>query len=458
MYNIDMKSVKSSFSLIKYLDSISKLDLSKLTDFLRLILEIKNEFDFDNAYVLITYKTPKNLIEYFNLNLKCQIIDMNDIDKINNPSLIVDMMFLTKLKVSLINKITSFKVDVISIGLHSGLNYRNGVRSRSFQNKLTVNFFNYYLGQYYNDSMNYLSKEIVISPIKSQIDLLSDENFKNILPKRKRNTNKASYNRVTIFGGSKKYLGASYLSYLSLTSLICGAGYVNIVVPNSLINSYLLKQPQATLFPFEDISGNYVFNQSQIDEVISSSKVILFGMGINVNLETYKILSYIITNFLGKLVIDASGLETLSRYGLDILLKRKCEIVLTPHVGEFSKLISISIDKILSRPVKYLKSFVRKYKVIVILKSSSSLIYDGKNTSLNISGNTGLAKAGSGDLLTGIIGGLLSNGVNMYTSTCLGSYILGYAANIETETCLEMSIVYLDIIKGIKKVLNKLFL
>ena len=123
---------------------------------------------------------------------------------------------------------------------------------------------------------------------------------------------------------------------------------------------------------------------------------------------------YLLLNFKGNLVLDADALNSLSKYGVDVLKEKACNAtILTPHIKEFSRLSCLEIDEILNNSVDICRDFAKKYGVIVNLKNNVSVISDGEMAYLNINGNAGLAKGGSGDVLSGITLGLVNKNDNI---------------------------------------------
>jgi len=132
------------------------------------------------------------------------------------------------------------------------------------------------------------------------------------------------------------------------------------------------------------------------------------------------------------IVIDADGLNALSKQP-EFLKELKIPKVLTPHLGEFSRLSKMSLEEIQGKIIEVVKRFSREWECTLVLKSASTVISDGVNVFINITGNTGLAKGGSGDVLGGMIASLLAQGVDPLKSSLLSVYIHGFTANLWVE-------------------------
>jgi NAD(P)H-hydrate epimerase len=172
-------------------------------------------------------------------------------------------------------------------------------------------------------------------------------------------------------------------------------------------------------------------------------------MGLGVSEDVFKGVEYLLGNYTGKLILDADGLNALAKYGsAELLLKKKCEVLITPHVKEFSRLTSKAVEDVLSDSLACAKDFADAYQVAVLLKGASTVITDGKQTFLNLSGCSAQAKGGSGDVLAGLIGGLCAQGLSVFDGGIVGSYIVGVSAELSSEDVTEYSALPTDFIQS----------
>jgi NAD(P)H-hydrate epimerase len=123
-----------------------------------------------------------------------------------------------------------------------------------------------------------------------------------------------------------------------------------------------------------------------------------------------------------------------------IIKDKKCQILLTPHVKEFSRLHNVSTEDVITNSISLAKEFANKYGVVVALKSSTTVITDGDRVCINITGNASLAKAGSGDVLAGLISGIATK-QDLFDSACVGAYVFGIAGEIASAEHSEYSVV-----------------
>lgn len=279
--------------------------------------------------------------------------------------------------------------------------------------------------------------------------------FKGFLPIRNQNTSKFDYGRAVLIGGSKEYGGAPLLSLSSLMALRMGAGFSTLYVPEPLYSIYIGREPQiiVSLFPSKD--DKLVYDEEFLSRLITKATSIAIGMGVTSFDETRKILNYLICNFQGNLIIDAGALTALSMMERPFE-KKKCNIVITPHTGEFSRLINVPREKIEKDPAKYAYEYANKNEITIILKGHESIITDGKEIYSNSFGNTGLAKAGSGDLLSGILCGVFAQNIpsSIAKKAAFCSYLLGASADYLLSKQNEYTIIASDIVAAIPEVLK----
>ena len=286
---------------------------------------------------------------------------------------------------------------------------------------------------------------------------LSMKDLKEIFQERKRDTHKGTYGYVGIMGGCMEYTGAIKLANMSSTALRAGCGVVRLIVPKSIetaIAPYLLEQ---TIFPIDhDEEYKMKFNQEELDSAVDKLKALAIGMGWGKGKSNKKILEYILKNKSFPCIIDADGLNTLSEMDLDILNQTNCKIILTPHLKEFERISKITIEDIKKNPIEIASSFAKKYDVILLLKGTTTIITDGKSTYLVNRGCPGMATAGSGDVLSGILVGMLGyNEANIRTVTA-GSYLAGTAGELAQEKYTDISMKASDTIEMIPEAIKNI--
>jgi hydroxyethylthiazole kinase-like uncharacterized protein yjeF len=313
-------------------------------------------------------------------------------------------------------------------------------------------------GLHLGDGLDYTEEILIpLKKVSSEVTLLEKRDLKGKLPLTRRNTNKGDYGKALILGGSEEYSGAPYLSYAALSALRAGAGYAELAVGENEYGKYALKAPQAILRKVKEENGHLVFDEKNMASLIQGISSLSVGMGMGVREETFRLVSYLLKNFTGRLIIDADGLNSLAAFGLDVLKEARGQVILTPHLGEFSRLSGKSLAEIKDDPLKAGVEFAAAYRVLLILKSASTVITDGKKTVISACGNQGLAKAGSGDLLSGFLAGFSAQkGIEPFLAGEAGAYVLGRSAELAASELPLRSFLYEDILKQAPEALKEI--
>lgn len=250
-----------------------------------------------------------------------------------------------------------------------------------------------------------------------------------LIPMRLSSANKGSCGRVSIIAGSKGMTGAAALS--ALGALRSGAGLVTALTPSSEQPILAVKLTEAMTVPLPHENG--VISAAAADTVLESiqnADAVVFGPGLGKGRGILPLLERIVTEFTKTLIIDADGINALSA-NIDILNRKKCSVILTPHPGEMSRLSGLSISEIQSARIKTAEDFADRFDVTVALKGEGTVVAArGGKTAVNPSGNCGMATGGTGDVLSGVVAALAAQGCTPYNSAVLGVYLHGLAGDI----------------------------
>ncbi len=276
---------------------------------------------------------------------------------------------------------------------------------------------------------------------------INDEIAWELLPKRERNSHKGNYGRAAIVAGSVEYTGAAYLA--AAACLRAGAGYTALFLPKEILPYYILKTPEILLRETNE-GGRYAFNEGKMRGLLPYSSV-AFGMGMGVSEEVFQGAKWLIENYEGKLILDADGLNSLAAYGKDVFARKKCEVIITPHSKEFSRLSGLTVEEILADTAGAATGYAKKNGVTVLLKNAFSVVADGEKTMRNEAGNSGQAKGGSGDVLSGVIAGLCASGASIFDGGVLGAYLCGRATELAAKDVGEYSLTASDIVAYLGK-------
>lgn len=356
-----------------------------------------------------------------------------------------------------IEKANGSKLFRISLICPSGINREDGCADGLyFKSQLNLVNGSLFPALYLNDSLDAIKENVILNPEEekgSDLFLSEEEDFKSLLPYRRRNLNKGSLGKTAYIGGCASYYGAPYLSYLAGTALDLGGGYAYLGVPDINASSYALINPQLIMKPFKTEKGLMALDEDYLSSLLSFASIGI-GMGLGVSKGGYDSICYLLSNYKGKLVIDADGLNCLAAYGLEPIKHPSCEVILTPHLGEFGRLIKKDVKEVIKDEIKLAREFTLSYPVVLLLKSASSLICEKGKITVSPFGNSGLAKAGSGDLLSGILTGLGLYDLTGYKRAGLGAYVLGAASQKAAQVYPEAALTYDDIVSGIKKTVS----
>ena len=386
----------------------------------------------------------------------------------NKFDIIVDCIFGTGLNrtvegnfkkaIELINNSGAF---VIACDIPSGLSGDTGLpMGIAVKANLTIAIQEFKLGHFLNDGKDYcgevIAKDIGISIWgEDYVTRISKHTVAKYIEKRASNVHKGLFGKTCVLGGSKNFPGSVLISANAICALKMGVGYCNLAIPQSLTSVYLPNCPECTVTPIKDNNGKITFDEVSLKELLKYNSIAV-GMGIGVDEENYKSICYLLANYTGRLLIDADGLNCLAKYGVNVIKEKKCQLVLTPHIGEFARLCDKTTQEVMANILELAKNFAKEYRVVLIVKSATSVITDGEQVVLNTTGCSGMAKGGSGDLLSGLTVGLLAQEKDFFETCCVAPYLFGKtgenAQNLQNEYTLTAS----DIISALPTTINSL--
>ena len=267
-------------------------------------------------------------------------------------------------------------------------------------------------------------------------------------PKRKKNSHKGSYGKVLMIAGSKGMSGAAYLS--AKAAYAVGAGLVQIYTHEE--NRVILQQ----LLPEAIITTYDTFDSEQLEKLIQWADLIGIGCGLGKSDTAERVMQYTLKRALVPCVVDADGINILSKH-MEWIEETNALIVLTPHMKEMSRMLQCSVRELIEQRMEKLHAFVERYKVVCVLKDARTLVAkEHRNTYLNLSGNAAMAKAGSGDVLAGVIVGILAQQCEPYISACLGVFLHGLAGDVARDKKGAYSVLASDLVAEISSVLKNI--
>lgn len=358
-----------------------------------------------------------------------------------------------------IEKINDAEAYVVSVDINSGLNGDSGMCGGAcVHSDLTVSVGSFKPGLFLNMAKDVMKEkincDIGISPVDKPYHLIEKADIARYFGPRPNFSNKGTYGYTAIIGGSKKYSGALRLAAMANAAMRAGAGVVKAGVPASLYHDLLPLILESTLFPITDDDGEMVFVKEEIDSLISNVKTAAFGMGIGVSAETGKILEYLLENFTGTLIVDADGLTLLSKLDREKIRSKKCRLVLTPHIKEFERLSGHEKNEILEHSIDLACEYAVDIKAVVLLKGPSTIVTDGTNVDIVDAGCAGMATAGSGDVLSGILSATCAYIPDTLMAVAAGAFINGKSGEAAQKKVNSVSMIAGDTVAEIAGVIS----
>lgn len=277
--------------------------------------------------------------------------------------------------------------------------------------------------------------------------------IKSLVPQRKDDAHKGDCGRVFILSGSKGMTGAAALS--AMGALRIGAGLVTVGTADCEQSVLAIKLNEAMTRGFASKDGALDnADREEIKELAEKADAFVIGPGMGRSKETADLIRWLVKNVKTPMVIDADGLNALCR-NIDILKRRQGQTVLTPHEGEMALLCNKPVEEIRSDRKGLTEAFSKEYGVTLVLKGKDTVVA-GEETFINPTGNSGMATGGSGDVLSGVIGGLMAQGLSPYNAAVLGVYVHGRAGDIAAADKGKMGVIAGDIAENIPYAVKEL--
>ncbi|MCM1132320.1 MAG: NAD(P)H-hydrate dehydratase [Ruminococcus flavefaciens] len=246
-------------------------------------------------------------------------------------------------------------------------------------------------------------------------------------PKRERDAHKGIFGTVLVISGSSSMRGAA--AFAVLGALRSGAGIVRLASVEKCIDTVSVLAPEATFIELEsDENGFMKFNADILSKALEKVSSVVIGSGMGVTEDTMEIVRFIVQNAEVPVIIDADGINCIAQ-DIEILMNRKSEVIITPHPGEMARLLKCDAKMINDNRIMVAEKYAEQYGIIVVLKGAGTIIADRHRTSANHTGNAGMSKGGSGDILSGIIGSTVAQNIPPYDAACAGVYMHGLAGD-----------------------------
>ena len=273
--------------------------------------------------------------------------------------------------------------------------------------------------------------------------------YRKMLPDRPEDSNKGTYGRLLVIAGSKGMAGAAYLN--AHAAYMTGAGLVRVYTSSD--NREILQ----TLLPEAIITTYEEYNKEELLSLLTWADSVCIGSGLGMSRLSEKILKTVIEYVKVPCLIDADGLNLLAENKNYLNQMAERRFVITPHMKEMSRLTGTPVEELKADRIQILKDFISRYRITCVLKDSRTLIAsEEKGIRMNLTGNSAMAKAGSGDVLAGVISGWMVQGKEAEDAAELGTYIHGLSGDLAKFEKGVYSVMARDLIEYISKALMKL--
>jgi len=393
-------------------------------------------------------------------------VDIYDTIRRNTYDVVVDAVFGIGLcrniegkYADIIRKMNDIRALKFAVDISSGISADTGnVLGIAFKADYTVTFAYGKIGQFRNPGAEYCGKVIIrdigIRGTKeaeaSYVRTFRRKDIERLLPERKRDSNKGTFGKALVIAGSKNMAGAAFLT--ALAAYRTGAGLVRIYTPeaNRVILQTLL--PEAIVTTYDGVCTD----DDSLSSSIEWADFIAAGPGMGTSDESQAIICRLLQQSSCPLVIDADGLNILSLHPDWLETRNSKYVIVTPHPGEMARLTKLTVPDIKNSFLKTADEFARHFRAACVLKDANTYVASPDRSGyLNLSGSSSMAKAGSGDVLTGIILGLLCSGMEPYDAAELGVYIHGLCGEEAASSYGEYSVLGRELADAAGIVLRK---
>jgi len=384
-------------------------------------------------------------------------------DELARSDIIVDAIFgtglskpVTGVEKKAIDEINKSRKPVMAVDIPSGLDGEKGVPLGTAINATHTFTFAYpktghilYPGAFHTGRLTVVDislPSMAEAKLGWDAQVIDGNLLRTFLKTRTPWSHKGTYGHAAVIAGSPGKTGAAYMA--SMAALTIGAGLVTLLIPARLNDIMEVKLTEVMTYPVKDRGTGFFLLSSynEIMDVLQDKDIIIMGPGLSQNPETMELVRKLYTTISKPCVIDADGINAFQGH-TSIIKKTRGDAVFTPHPGELSRITGISPQEINADRIGVGKRFTAHHGVTLVLKGARTIVCDPRgDIYINPTGNQSLAKGGSGDILTGLIGGLLSQGYSPVEASLLGTYIHGYIADSWLERFTDMDLLACDML------------
>ncbi len=296
----------------------------------------------------------------------------------------------------------------------------------------------------------------IVSALK--LNLITPRDFADVLAPRRVESNKGSYGHVLVMGGGRGKYGAPAMS--AIAALRSGAGLATIATAVSSVPTVASFHPEVMTEPLEETSQGTIsprcFDSGSLEAALTGKTVLAIGPGISRQGETSRLVRRLVAEISIPTVLDADGLNAFAGMTQEIQGKGRV-LVLTPHPGEMARLLGCSVPEVQAHRIDVARKFAHQHEVILVLKGHRTLVAkpDGE-VWVNPTGNPGMATGGTGDVLTGIIAGLIAqNPTKVFDAVIAGVFLHGLAGDIASESLGQRSLIATDLVSALPEAFRR---
>jgi hydroxyethylthiazole kinase-like uncharacterized protein yjeF len=390
------------------------------------------------------------------------------VSQISQSSVIVDAIFGTGFHgaaddtvTELFEKINHSDATVFSLDMPSGANADTGAVERSCINAAhTIAFAASKTGQFSYPAASFCGKITVVNigisdeafAGASPVELLGQDMVKALLPVRAKDSNKGNFGKLLCLCGSLTMPGAAYMS--SLAAARCGAGLITLGAPKSIYTPLASKLNEVMITPLDETpEGSLsVSNLHRLVKMCNAADAAVIGCGISRSDETEKLVCALLPQLHCTVVLDADGINAISGH-INLLRASSANLILTPHPGEMARLTGLTVAEIQADRINTARDFATQNNVTLVLKGAETVVAspDGY-LFINPTGNPGMARGGSGDILAGMIAGFAVQGIEPTDAACCGVYIHGLAGDRCAEGLSQYGMLPTDMLLEIPQI------
>ena len=331
---------------------------------------------------------------------------------------------------------------IMAVDIPSGINSDSGeICGICINAKKTVTFAAYKIGMFMYPAADSVG-EVVVAPISIpqkvidsqnlQINVTDAEFVRNIIPKRKNNSQKGDYGKLLIIAGSKGMTGAAYLA--SEAALKSGAGLITLACPNSVNAILENKTTEVMTLPLNDNDGHVAYSAASV--ILARTEdvdAVLVGPGLGRSQDAVEIVKTLLRGANVPVIVDADALYAVAQ-NKELLHECTCDLIFTPHAMEMSRLTGLDIAYIEENRVQVSREFSEEAGAVLLLKGNHSIVTAPSLVQyINNTGNPGMASGGSGDVLAGIVAAFVARGIDGADATAAAAFIHGMAGDIARE-------------------------